>query len=598
LEAVQAARASSEFEVELTRRRLGKYELVAQLGSGGMAEVHLARLCGPMGFQKIVVLKTVHEHLGKRPEFIKMFLDEARISALLKHPRVIDIYDLGYTDGTYYIAMEHLVGQPLLRVIATSARTVPLDVYGVTRIVADTAEGLDAAHELTSMTGEPLELVHRDVSPGNIMVLYDGNVKILDFGIAKARGRISESGVHAFKGKLGYVAPEQLVGGQVDRRSDIFGLGVVMWEALTVRRLFRSGEVLGARAWHALIDGGLPPPSTYRPQVPPSLDEICLIATAADPRDRYQTAAEMREALEQVLRGPEATGAREAIAGFMSGRFGRRRLAWERAIRKVASTAALEELDVDVDFDDTDAPDSEPGGEGEDRDSTGDLTPQVVATERSRSFAGIVTVLLLVALGGAGLYLTRAWADGAAGDASSSSARHVRGAKPAPAGETATSAPVRAASSFSPAPVAADGVLRDEGNAQPDEETGASDDAGDEASAERDADASAPAREKKPTTKTGGQSARALASETESAEDLVKEAGRLYMAGRLSSAKALYKRAIRRRPKYAPAHRGLGLVYEKLGNSAKAVQAFNAYLRVAPNAADAPSIRTRIARLR
>jgi serine/threonine-protein kinase len=302
--------------------RLGKYELIARIGKGGMAQVYLARQRGPANFEKVVVVKTIHPHLAEKKSFIDMLLDEARIAALLKHPCVVDIYDLGLDDDIYFIAMEYLSGEPLLSVLrAGRVENKPLDINATCRIIADVADGLHAAHELHDNAGNHLELVHRDVTPGNIVVLYSGQVKIVDFGIAKARGRMtSETDARKLKGKLGYVAPEQIRGQNADRRADIFALGVVMWEALTYRRLFRGtnpGTVLAA-----IVKDKLHPPSSVRPEIPPELDAICLRALARDPDERYPTAQELQSDIETVL-AASASMQRKSIASYMQRVFAR-----------------------------------------------------------------------------------------------------------------------------------------------------------------------------------------------------------------------------------------------------------------------------------
>ncbi|HMG24481.1 MAG TPA: serine/threonine-protein kinase, partial [Kofleriaceae bacterium] len=193
-----------------------------------MAEVQLALQRGPAGFEKLVVVKLVHQALASQKPFVDMLLDEARVAALVKHPNVVDIYDLGEVDGRYFIAMEYLEGEPLLAVLRAGRDGQRLDVKSTARLIADTAEGLDAAHELRSMAGDPIELVHHDVSLGNIVVLYNGQVKLVDFGVAKATQ--SAPARARIQGKFGYMAPEKLRGGPGDRRSDIWSLGCVLWE--------------------------------------------------------------------------------------------------------------------------------------------------------------------------------------------------------------------------------------------------------------------------------------------------------------------------------------------------------------------------------
>ena len=299
-----------------------------------MAEVYLARLRGPMNFEKVVVVKKIHPHLASEQEFIDMLLDEARISALLKHPRVVNIYDLGVANGTYFIAMEFLPGQPLTKVITKGRRTAPLDVLSAARLIADAADGLHAAHNLTTMSGKHLELVHRDVSPANIIVQYDGGVKLVNFGVARARGRITKSGVNEIKGKIGYVSPEQIENVDVDRRSDVFSLGVVLWETLTLRRLYFADTE--AAKIKMILDGNPLPPSKFRDGVPTALDEICLKALALDRADRYQSAQDMQRALEAMLLEAGHYRDSDRIAAFMEHTFAEERAAQTQLLRAVA----------------------------------------------------------------------------------------------------------------------------------------------------------------------------------------------------------------------------------------------------------------------
>src|SRR6478735_6417959 len=177
---------TAQGEVGARPVRLGRYELITRIGQGGMAEVQLALQRGPAGFEKLVVVKLVHDALASQKAFVDMLLDEARVAALVKHPNVVDIYDLGQAEGRYFIAMEYLEGEPLLAVLRAGREGKRLDALSTGRLIADTAEGLDAAHELRNMAGEPIELVHHDISLGNIVVLYNGQVKLVDFGVAKA----------------------------------------------------------------------------------------------------------------------------------------------------------------------------------------------------------------------------------------------------------------------------------------------------------------------------------------------------------------------------------------------------------------------------
>ena len=312
--------------------RLGRYDLLARIGSGGMAGVYVARQRGLRDFEKAVVVKTIHPQLAEQQRFVDMFLDEARISALLKHPKCVDIYDVGCVDGVYFIAMEYLTGQPLKELLKTGRRGRPLDTASAASIVADAAEALHAAHNLRTMAGEDLELVHRDVSPGNIMVTYDGRVKLLDFGISKARGRITQTTNRTLKGKLGYIAPEILRHDTTDRRSDIFSLGVVMWESLALRPLFR--EKTEAATLMKVVAGNPPPPSKFRPEVSSELDEVCLRALADDPADRYQTALAMQQDIQAIL-GADGNFAQHKVSTYMNKMFSERRTDQESVLRRV-----------------------------------------------------------------------------------------------------------------------------------------------------------------------------------------------------------------------------------------------------------------------
>jgi len=284
--------------------RIGRYELCFELASGGMASVYLARIDGVSGFEKLIALKRIHRHLAKEKGYVDMFLDEAKIASRITHPNVCSVFDFGEADGEYYIAMEYLVGEPLSRLCARVAkdqelrrgRVLPLRMA---RIIADACEGLHAAHELKDANGELLHVVHRDVSPRNLFVTYDGAVQVVDFGIASARQRLHHTSTGQVKGTFAYMAPEQLTANPIDRRVDIWALGVTLWEMLAVRRLFRRDTT--ANTIHSVLYEEIRPPSDYRAQVPKALDEIVMKALARDPKQRWQTAREMGRALRQFL---------------------------------------------------------------------------------------------------------------------------------------------------------------------------------------------------------------------------------------------------------------------------------------------------------
>jgi serine/threonine-protein kinase len=295
----------------------GKYRLVAELGQGGMAQVFLALASGPVGFNKLVVLKLIREQFLEDPEFLTMFLDEARLAARLNHPNIVQTTEVGQQDGRYFICMEYLEGQPLNRILARigAARTDRPEADRLTlgmrlRILVDALAGLHSAHELTDFDGTPLSVVHRDMSPHNLFVTYAGSVKVVDFGIAKALSSSSETRTGVLKGKIGYMAPEQSRGEHVDRRADVFSVGMILWETLTGRRMFKG--LPDVAVLQRVMTGDLPSPRSEAPSVPPRLDAICMKALAHDKAARYATAAELGAALEDALEDVDRGSLRDA----------------------------------------------------------------------------------------------------------------------------------------------------------------------------------------------------------------------------------------------------------------------------------------------
>ncbi len=322
--------------------KLGRYELITRIGQGGMAEVQLAIQRGPAGFEKLVVVKLVHDNLASQKTFVDMLLDEARVAALVKHPNVVDIYDLGEAEGRYFIAMEYLEGEPLLAVLRAGREGQRLDVHSTARLIADTAEGLEAAHQLKSMGGEPIELVHHDISLGNIVVLYNGQVKLVDFGVAKATFSSARTKV---QGKFSYMAPEKLRGGTGDRRSDIFSLGCVLWEALTLKRLFKGGN--DSETMKQVLEAEIMLPSQVNGDVPTAYDPIVMRALERDAELRYPTAEQMANDLEAVLTANHYGRKNEPIARYMQEAFkshidARKKLLQEVSSKGKASTEILE----------------------------------------------------------------------------------------------------------------------------------------------------------------------------------------------------------------------------------------------------------------
>ncbi|MCK6550102.1 protein kinase, partial [Myxococcota bacterium] len=281
-------------------RRFGKYEVIARLATGGAANIFLARQPGVADFHKLVCLKTLLPERSEDADFVAMFLDEARLAARLNHPNCVQIYDLGRVRGSYYISMEYIFGETLWNLLATVTKLrTPLPAAHVAAIIASVCDGLHHAHELKDSNGRPFNLVHRDVSPQNVMISFEGQTKVVDFGIAKAEtGRVpTMAGI--VKGKFSYMSPEQITGGQIDRRSDIYSLGIVLFECLASRRLYR-GDTPEDIA-RLILEHRAPRLRDVVPDIPQALDEICATALARHPSKRYETAQDMGEAIRDYL---------------------------------------------------------------------------------------------------------------------------------------------------------------------------------------------------------------------------------------------------------------------------------------------------------
>ncbi len=287
---------------------VGRYRLIAQLGRGATAEVFLAVARGPGGFNKLVVLKQIRAELAHDPEFRAGFLDEARLAARLNHPNVVQTMEVDEDDRRLFITMEYLEGQTLGRIVrrlgspggdprARGGPGWPLALH--LGMLVDVLAGLHHAHELTDYDGGSLGVVHRDASPQNVMLTYDGQVKLMDFGIAKAVDSVSVTRAGVMKGRIGYMAPEQIRGERLDRRADVFAAGVMIWEALTGRRLWK--DVGDAAIVRRLLDGDIPPPHSIRADVPAAFGELCMKALSVRREDRHATAADLGQALEALL---------------------------------------------------------------------------------------------------------------------------------------------------------------------------------------------------------------------------------------------------------------------------------------------------------
>src|SRR5687768_9855243 len=262
----------------LHAERLGKYELVRHLASGGMARVYLARISSVGGFERHVVLKTVRPERTEDQSYLTMFLDEARLIAALHHQNIAQVHDMGVAeDGTYYLAMEYLHGETVRAILVQAReRTVRLPLGLATTVIGAAAAGLHHAHERRGPDGSPLGIVHRDVSPSNVIVGYDGSIKLIDFGIAKAEARSTRTQTGFVKGKAGYMAPEQALGHPVDRRSDVFALGIVLYELTTQARAFRASSEF--EAVQRIVRGDLMRPTKVCDDYPSELEHVVMTA--------------------------------------------------------------------------------------------------------------------------------------------------------------------------------------------------------------------------------------------------------------------------------------------------------------------------------
>jgi serine/threonine protein kinase len=284
--------------------QFGKYTLFERIGRGGMADVFKGRVQGPAGFERIFVVKRILPHLSEEPQFTRMFIEEAKLSARLNHPNIVQVFELGAVDKEYFIAMEYVRGRDLAETMRTFwARVGPPRPELVAYIGREMCRALAYAHDLTGDDGDLIGMIHRDVSPSNVMLSYEGAVKILDFGIAKALGNESKDEGNTqrgtLKGKFAYMAPEQTQGSDVDRRIDIFASGIVLHEILTGRRLFKGENDM--QTVEKVRQCEVSPPSMQNPLCPPEMDAIILRALARDRDERFQSAAEMADALDDIV---------------------------------------------------------------------------------------------------------------------------------------------------------------------------------------------------------------------------------------------------------------------------------------------------------
>jgi len=380
----------------------GTYYLLERISVGGMAEIYKAKAFGVEGFERLLAVKKILSSIAEDESFIEMFIDEAKIAGQLNHPNIAQIYDLGKVDGSYYIALEYISGKDM-KTIFERARRVgeEVDIPQVCHVAMKVCEGLAHAHGKTDSQGRDLEIVHRDISPQNILISYEGEVKIIDFGIAKAQGKTSQTQVGVLKGKFSYMSPEQVRGLHVDHRSDIFSLGIVLYEMLTLERLFLGESDFDTLEKIRKVE--MSPPSLYNPNIPEQLEDIVLKALARNPDERYQSASELAEALERFMRDEGYYYKNTDLAAFMKEAF-REDLEFERKKLEYYQGLDLEQPDERSEEENPEADegglvwdeeemetqifDDQHGGGGGSRPNPGDSQPAPAARAEGGAGAG------------------------------------------------------------------------------------------------------------------------------------------------------------------------------------------------------------------
>ncbi|MEZ4360930.1 MAG: protein kinase [Kofleriaceae bacterium] len=333
--------------VFLPKSRIGRYELVAKLATGGMGEIFLARLEGAAGFEKLFVVKRILPHLADDVRFRAMLIDEARIASRLSHPNICQVYELGETDGELYIVMEYLEGVTLLPLLRQASRKSPLDLGMVACIVQQITEGLHYAHELRDRDGANLNIIHRDVTPSNIFLTDNGAAKVLDFGIAKAKDASNDTQAGTIKGKHAYMAPEQLKGMVIDRRVDIFAVGILVFETLALRRLFqRRTDYLTLQA---VMEDPIPDVRAFRRDLPAPLVSALAMALQRDRGQRFETIRQFGAAVTDAIAAEHRIWTASQLADELATRFSaelqRHRAAVQAAVSSVAVSAELPSLE-------------------------------------------------------------------------------------------------------------------------------------------------------------------------------------------------------------------------------------------------------------
>jgi serine/threonine-protein kinase len=386
--------AAKLFEPGSVRQRVERYELVGEIASGGMATVFLARLGGVGGFQRFFAMKRLHPHLQNEKEFVEMFLDEARLSAGIHHPNVVSILEVGASPVGYYLVMEYVEGDTLARILARAAghgERIPTPI--ALRMVIDSLQGLHAAHELKDDKGKSVELVHRDVSPQNVLVGIDGISRITDFGVARATSRLSSTRVGQLKGKLAYMAPEQAQGEGIDRRADVFSAGVLLWETLAGKRLFKAETE--AATLQRVLNEPIPDLARIAPHLSSELCEVVKKALERDVNARYATAAQFADAIEAASATRDGVAVSRDVAAYVKSTIGeeieQQREAVRAWIARSEPTHAPPHLPLMT-------PSSVSVGAMSIPDGVSTITRDMAATRGKRRFAGILAGVGAVAL--------------------------------------------------------------------------------------------------------------------------------------------------------------------------------------------------------
>lgn len=318
-------------------RVVGRYAVFSEIAAGGMATVHLGRLLGASGFSRVVALKALHPQLAIDPSFVDAFLDEAKIVSRIRHPNVVPTLDVVASGGELLLVMEYVAGESLSRLIrSASSRDEPIPLPIVSAVIGGLLQGLHSAHEAMNELGNPLGVVHRDVSPQNVLVGADGVARVLDFGIAKAAGRAATTKTPTLKGKIAYMAEEQARSAEVTRRTDVWAAAVVLWEMITRQRLFEAADEIALLT--KVLTSPIPPPSSVVSGLPPELDAIACRGLCRDPNARFATALEMANALERAVPSAPAP----VVAAWVE------RLAGAALAARAAEVSRVERIEVDA----------------------------------------------------------------------------------------------------------------------------------------------------------------------------------------------------------------------------------------------------------